>query len=234
MLVTGDPTVKSVTPSRQPFKPAQPPRLSSRYNPAMGTKTASSRQVVLASTSPYRAALLGRLGLAFDQVPPGVDERRHTGESPADYVQRLANAKARAGADAAASNGLTIGSDQVCVNGEQVVGKPGDAAGACEQLRRASGRRLTFLTAVAVHDGVQDETEAALCRDEVVFRELDEPTIQRYVSADQPFDCAGAFKAEGLGITLFSAVHSSDPTALVGLPLIALADLLRRRGVALP
>jgi MAF protein len=191
--------------------------------------------LVLASGSPYRASLLARLGLAFHQCPPDLDENRSPGEDSTAYVARLAEAKALAGAHALqASPVISIGSDQVCVVDGDLMGKPGDAPAARAQLRRVSGRAITFLTAVAVHDTTTAETQTAVSTDQVHFRELDDATIERYVAAEAPFDCAGGFRAEGLGITLFEAIDSSDPTSLIGLPLITVSRLLRRCGIALP
>jgi len=193
------------------------------------------RHLVLASSSPYRASLLQRLGVAFEQRQPAINESRHPEEDPHDYVLRLARAKARAVTGSHTEAGsLIIGSDQVCVGDDGVVGKPADEATARQQLRWASARRLTFVTAVAVLDTAVGHCEATATFDDVVFRDLDDDTIERYIRMDQPLDCAGSFRAEGLGITLFEAVYSSDPTSLIGLPLISVTALLRQHGLRLP
>ncbi len=190
--------------------------------------------IVLASTSRYRAELLGRLVDVFDRVAPGVDESALRDESPRALAARLAAAKA----DAVARDrpdSLVIGSDQVADLEGQVLGKPGDVATACAQLAACSGHTVRFLTAMRLVDtrpgGITldhlDETR-------VVFRTLDAATIARYVERERPLDCAGSFKVEGLGIALFERVETQDPTALVGLPLVALAAMLRSAGLALP
>lgn len=189
----------------------------------------SRPDLILASSSRYRRELLARLGLPFEAVSPDLEEARRDGEAPADMASRLAAAKARAvavGQPAA----VVIGSDQVAELGGEVLGKPGDEAAAVAQLLACSGCTVRFLTALCVvaPDGTAlqhlDETR-------VVFRELDEDAVRAYVAAEQPLDCAGAFKVEGLGITLFDAVETVDPTALIGLPLIATARCLRELGL---
>lgn len=192
-----------------------------------------NKPLVLGSTSPYRAALLSRLGIAFEQRAPRVDETRRTNEPARQYVDRLARQKARACARGPASE-LVIAADQVCVNGDELLGKPGDIQSAQDQLRQASGCRVSFLSAVAVDDDRGLSTHSVVVSDDVVFRHLEDDAIQRYIHADEPLDCAGAFRAEGLGITLVEAVYSDDPTSLVGLPLITVARLLRQRGFVLP
>lgn len=201
------------------------------------TDTESDRdtRLVLASSSPYRAALLERLHLPFEQRTPDLDESRAPGEAPDHYVLRLARAKAEAVVardDPAAL--VVIGSDQTCVNGDQILGKPGTADAARAQLRAASGREVVFHTGVAVLDRRRDTVACRVVRDRVRFRALDEAAIDAYVMADSPLDTAGAFRVEGYGITLFERVDSTDPTSLVGLPLIALGDLLRDCGYRLP
>ncbi len=173
----------------------------------------------LASTSRYRRDLLGRLGLPFDCEAPGVEETRLPGEAPQALAQRLALEKARAVAERH-PGALVIGSDQVCALGDRVLGKPGNAAGARAQLADLSGRTAQFFTAVAVvgiHAGLwKQHLDETRC----VFRTLTAGEIELYVEAERPFDCAGSFKVEGLGITLFERIESQDPTALIGLPLI--------------
>lgn len=189
-------------------------------------------RLVLASTSPYRRGLLARLGLPFDVARPGVDETPLPGEAPGDLARRLAGLKAAAIA-ATEPGAWVIGSDQVAAFDDRILGKPGDHATAITQLQAMSGREVRFLTAVALACG---DAEPMLHVDttRVRFRSLSGGEIERYVAAEQPFDCAGSFKSEGLGIALFDAIDSQDPTALVGLPLIATAGLLRRAGFALP
>jgi septum formation protein len=188
-------------------------------------------QLVLASTSPYRRELLARLRLPFDVARPEVDETPTAGESPRALVERLALAKAQAVA-AQRPDAWVIGSDQAAELDGAPLGKPGGREAAIAQLGAMSGRTIAFRTAVAVAGGGRAFT--ALDTTRVRFRTLSTGEIDRYVDAEQPFDCAGSFKSEGLGITLFAAIESSDPTALVGLPLIATADLLRQAGFALP
>ncbi|HRN61890.1 MAG TPA: Maf family protein [Luteimonas sp.] len=188
--------------------------------------------LVLASTSRYRAQLLARFGLAFATARPEVDESARPGEPPASLALRLAAAKAQAVATAH-PDAVVIGSDQVASCGGHVLGKPGTREAAIAQLQSMSGREVAFLTAVAVV-APGAAVEHALDTTTVRFRALADDAIARYVDAEQPLDCAGSFKSEGLGITLFEAIETHDPTALVGLPLIATARLLRARGFTLP
>ncbi|MBX9402453.1 Maf family nucleotide pyrophosphatase [Lysobacter sp. BMK333-48F3] len=188
--------------------------------------------LILASTSVYRRELLGRLGLAFDTARPQTDETPLPGEAPAALAARLAVAKAAAVA-AQQPQAWVIGSDQVAEFDGRPIGKPGGRDGALAQLQAMSGREVRFLTGLCVlRHGRPALT--ALDTTTVRFRELDAAEIARYVDAEQPYDCAGSFKSEGLGIALFEAIESSDPTALIGLPLIATARLLRQAGYALP
>ena len=188
--------------------------------------------LVLASTSPYRRELLARFGRPFTVDRPEVDESPLPGEAPAALARRLAEAKARA--VAARHPGATVvGSDQVAELDGQPLGKPGGRDRALAQLAACSGRSVVFHTALCVLSG-EGHAFTHLDRTEVRFRRLGEPEILRYLDAEQPWDCAGSFKCEGLGIVLFEAIRSEDPTALVGLPLIALARGLRAAGHALP
>ena len=189
-------------------------------------------RLILASTSRYRREMLSRFGLAFDAVAPGVDETPLDGEAPLDLVQRLAAAKAAAVARAY-PDACVIGSDQLAEFDGGVLGKPGTPERAVEQLRAMSGREVTFLTALCVMRGGH-EVGAAADRTIVRFRALSQAEVERYVDAEQPLDCAGSFKSEGRGITLFDAIETVDPTALIGLPLIATARLLRDAGFVLP
>ncbi|GAB2513570.1 Maf family protein [Lysobacter humi (ex Lee et al. 2017)] len=187
--------------------------------------------LVLGSTSRYRRELLQRLGLPFDCARPDVDETPVPGEAPGAITRRLAEAKARAVASAYPA-AWVIGSDQLAELDGQPLGKPGGREGALRQLGSMSGRAVVFHTAVCVHGpaGTWLESDRTVVR----FRALATDEIERYVDAEQPFDCAGSFKSEGRGITLFDAIETLDPTALIGLPLIATARLLRRAGYALP
>ncbi|KAF1013750.1 MAG: Maf-like protein YceF [Stenotrophomonas maltophilia] len=187
--------------------------------------------LILASTSRYRQALLQRLGLAFDCARPKVDETPRPGEAPLALAQRLAAAKA---AEVAARHpgAWVIGSDQVADLDGQPLGEPGTVEGAHAQLAAMSGRTVRFHTAISLTRDGDSRTVCDLT--EVRFRALASDEIARYVAAEQPLDCAGSFKCEGLGISLFEAIDNRDPTALVGLPLIALCGLLRQAGYAVP
>ena len=193
----------------------------------------SPPRLVLASTSPYRRELLARLGLPFDAVAPGVDEAAAAGEPPARLAARLAAEKAAAVAVRQPAGCWVLGSDQVAELDGQPLGKPGHREAAIRQLRAMSGRRVHFHTAIALQ-AAGGPLLQALDTTTAVLRALDDPEIERYLDAERPFDCAGSFKVEGLGISLFEAVDSRDPTALVGLPLIATAALLRQAGFAVP
>ncbi|WP_295938775.1 Maf family nucleotide pyrophosphatase [uncultured Xanthomonas sp.] len=187
--------------------------------------------LILASTSTYRRELLQRLRLPFDCARPQVDETPLPGEAPLALAQRLATAKAAAVA-ATAGEAWVIGSDQVAELDGQPLGKPGNVAAAHAQLAAMSGRSVRFHTAVCLQRGAR--TLHACDLTEVRFRDLQAEAIARYVAAEQPLDCAGSFKCEGLGISLFRAIQTQDPTALIGLPLIALSELLREAGFVLP
>lgn len=187
--------------------------------------------LLLASTSPYRRSLMERLDLEFSVCSPDVDETPRAGESPMDLVRRLAEAKARAGA-AQAGRALVIGSDQVAVVGDEVLGKPGSAERACAQLARLSGQRVVFLTGLCLFNSAEDRTQLEVVPFSVVFRHLSSTQIQDYVRREQPFNCAGSFKSEGLGIALFERMEGDDPTALIGLPLIRLVGMLEAEGLA--
>lgn len=187
--------------------------------------------LLLASTSRYRRELLERLRLPFHIARPDVNETALPGESTAILAQRLARAKAEAIASQQ-PGAWVIGADQVAELDGQPLGKPGHRTGAIAQLTAMSGRQVQFRTAVCLLR--DDQAFEALDTTTVRFRVLTPAEIERYVDAEQPFDCAGSFKAEGLGIVLFEAIESRDPTALVGLPLIALAGMLREAGFELP
>ena len=190
-------------------------------------------RLILASASRYRRELLARLRLEFEVAPPGVDEEHRQGESPADRALRLATAKARV-VSARHPDALVIGSDQVAALGGEILDKPGDGARSREQLRRLSGHTAHFYTAAVLLGARPPLHLAHVDTTTVVFRALGAGEIDRYVERDQPFDCAGGFRAEALGVTLFDCIESLDPTALIGLPLIWLAGALRAAGLELP
>lgn len=190
-------------------------------------------ELILASTSRYRRALLERLGLPFTALAPGVTEETVEGELPPDRALRLSLAKAQAVA-ALHPGAVVIGSDQVASDGHTVLGKPGDAARCRAQLANVSGASVRFHTGCALLGAHGAVRLVHLDTTTVLFRPLGAREIERYVEREQPFDCAGGFRAEGLGIALFESIESVDPTALIGLPLIWLAGALRRAGFALP
>jgi septum formation protein len=187
--------------------------------------------LILASSSRYRAELLSRLGLDFDVRRPEVDESPLPGESPAALVARLAHLKAATVATQF-NTGLIVGSDQVAVCGAQVLGKPGTPERARAQLAALSGRSVEFLTGLCLMNAATGAFDATIVPTVVQFRTLTADEIADYVRREQPLDCAGAFKSEGLGIALFERLESDDPTALIGLPLIELCRMLGRAGVA--
>ena len=189
--------------------------------------------LILASTSRYRRELLARLGLPFESARPDTDETALPDEAPEALARRLAQAKAHAIASLH-PQAWVIGSDQVAECDGLLLGKPGTRDAALTQLRAASGREVVFHTAVCVMRAADDICWLASDRTHVQFRDLHDDELARYVDAEQPFDCAGSFKSEGLGISLFERIRSDDPTALIGLPLIALCGLLRKTGFVLP
>lgn len=190
-------------------------------------------KIVLASTSAYRRMLLDRFGIPFETANPRLDETPLEGETPPATANRLAVDKAQAVAGDF-PDALIIGSDQVAHLGNEIFGKPGTSERAIDQLRRMSGQSVTFHTALAVVNtrtgAVQSESVPTYVR----FRDLGDDEIRRYVEKEQPLDCAGSAKSEGLGITLLESLSGDDPTALIGLPLIALSRMLRAEGVLLP
>jgi septum formation protein len=195
-------------------------------------KTAAQLPLVLASTSPFRKELLQRLAIPFETAAPDVDESPRADDTPAALVRRLSEAKARA--IGKLRQGLIIGSDQVATTGNDILGKPGTYPRAIEQLRYLSGRLVTFHTGLCLLNSVTDEVQLDVIPYKVQFRQLEEGQIERYLQADQPYNCAGSFKSEGLGITLFERMDGDDPSALIGLPLIRLTSMLTAAGVVLP
>ena len=190
-------------------------------------------KLVLASTSSYRQMLLERLSIPFELARPDTDETPLPGEPPATTAERLAAEKARAVA-AAWPDALIIGSDQVAYLGDQVFGKPGTESRAIAQLQQMSGQTVVFNTALALLNTRSGHLQTAGIPTRVRFRTLTEAEIRRYVAKEQPLDCAGSAKSEGLGISLLEALSGDDPTALIGLPLIALSRMLRAEGLELP
>jgi septum formation protein len=191
------------------------------------------RRIVLGSTSRYRAELLGRLGLDFEASAPGTIEHVIAGEVPADRARRLAIAKAT-DAGSGLKDALVIGSDQVAELDGRVLDKPGSAQRAFEQLAACSGHIVNFHTALCLFDTLSGRHRTHVDLTRVHFRVLDATEIKRYIDREQPLDCAGSFKCEGLGISLFERIDNADPTALIGLPLIALTQLLRDAGIHIP
>ena len=191
------------------------------------------RALVLGSTSRYRRELLERLRVPFTVAAPHVDETPHAGEPPAALALRLALAKARAVA-AQYPQAVVIGSDQVADLNGLPLGKPGTHERAVTQLRQMSGQTVRFQTALAVMCQASGFERSELAVVSVVFRHLNDAEIERYLRAEQPYDCAGSAKSEGLGIALLERIDNDDPTALVGLPLIRTARLLREAGLVLP
>ncbi|MBD8707045.1 septum formation inhibitor Maf [Pseudomonas sp. CFBP 13711] len=189
--------------------------------------------LLLASSSPYRRELLDRLRLPFVCASPDIDESRRPNEPAIDLVTRLAREKAMALAERFPDH-LIIGSDQVAVLGEQILGKPHTFERALEQLKESSGNSVSFLTGLALFNSRTGQCQVDCVPFTVHMRQLDEARISRYLHAEQPYDCAGSFKAEGLGVSLFRSTEGADATSLIGLPLIRLVDMLMNEGIELP
>lgn len=189
--------------------------------------------IVLASGSRYRRELLGRLGLPFETWSPDIDEAALAGEAPRATAERLARAKARAAAGHH-SRSLIIGCDQVAEVDAAALGKPGTLANARAQLARLSGREALFHTGLCLLNAVTGREQSRVVTTDVAFRRLEAAEIDRYLEREPALDCAGSAKSEGLGIALLSRLGGSDPTALIGLPLIALSEMLRAEGIPVP
>ena len=189
--------------------------------------------LILASSSKYRKMLLQRFAIPFDCYSPEIDETAHNNESPYDLVARLAMQKAET-VSREHPKAVVIGSDQMAIFDGQLIGKPGNYQLALEQLTSFSGQVVEFLTSVSVQSRGSNFVEQHTDCTRVCFRNLQQEEIKRYLVAEKPFDCAGAFKAESMGIVLFERIISDDPTALIGLPLIRTAAMLRRAGLQLP
>ena len=190
--------------------------------------------LVLGSGSRYRAELLQRLKLTFSQVSPNIDETARSGEPPDKLATRLADEKAAAVRSIASETAIIITSDQVAALGSERLRKPGSVEVALDQLREMSGQSVDFFTSLCLLDTATGNKFSALDHTRASLRRLSEVEIVRYIDADSPLDCAGSFKVESLGITLFESIDSKDPTALIGLPLIAVCEGLRQFGIALP
>lgn len=187
-------------------------------------------QIVLASTSKYRRELLARLGLPFEVAAPEVDEAPLANETPQDTARRLAEAKARAVA-ARYPRAIVIGSDQVAVLEGTTLGKPGNHANALRQLKAMRAREVVFHTALCLYNSATARADTRVVPYRVRFRDYSDAQIEHYLQREQPYDCAGSARCEGLGIALIAAMHGDDPNALIGLPLIALTEMLAAQGV---
>jgi MAF protein len=189
-------------------------------------------QLILASTSTYRASILKKIGLPFTAVAPTCDETPLAGETAAQLVLRLASNKAQSCSPSNQQDqALIIGSDQVCVIDDQIIGKPHTHQRAVQQLQRQSGRSITFYTGLAIYNQRTGLTQTKLDSFVVHFRDLSQQQIEYYVATEQPFNCAGSFKSEGFGISLFHSLEGKDPNTLIGLPLIDLIEMLHSLGV---
>ncbi|GLS84740.1 Maf family protein [Paraferrimonas haliotis] len=189
-----------------------------------------SKTIILASTSVFRKAILEKLNIDFKTAKPEVDETALCGESAPQLVERLAIEKARAVAKQH-PNALIIGSDQVALNGDQILGKPYQHDNAVKQLQQASGKVVTFYTGLCLYDSSNDSYQSLVEPFKVHFKALTEQQIEGYLLTEQPYQCAGSFKSEGLGIALFDRLEGRDPNTLIGLPLISLLEMLQQSGV---
>jgi len=199
-------------------------------NPRQNKVMAQPRKLVLASSSQYRKSLLGRLGLQFETASPAVDESALPGETPAATALRLSVLKAKS-LEKRYPDALIVGSDQVASSEGRAIGKPGDHDTAVRQLRSLSGKAADFHTAVSLLDAAKNRVQSRVVPCRVVFRTLDEARIESYLRREQPYDCAASAKSEGLGIALIARMETEDPTSLIGLPLIALSEMLEHAGL---
>lgn len=193
----------------------------------------TQKTLVLGSSSPFRKELLKRFNLDFIVDSPNIDETPLENETPTDYVKRLSLEKAQAVAKNQ-PNALIIASDQCSVLNGIIRGKPGNHENAVKQLTESSGQRVSFLTGLCLYDSTTSQYELDLIPFHVDFRTLNATEIESYLLAEKPYACAGSFKSEGLGITLFKRLQGDDPTSLVGLPLIRLSEMLRKKNIAIP
>lgn len=187
--------------------------------------------LILASTSVFRKQLLARLGLSFDTIAPDVDETVRPEETAQQLVLRLAEAKARAAAQQA-SDALIIGSDQVACLDDQILGKPGNRDRAIEQLQQSAGKQVVFYTGLCLLNAAKNRCQLVCEPFRVKFRPLSRKQIEGYLDREQPYQCAGSFRSEGLGIALFERLEGDDPNTLIGLPLIQLVKMLEQEGLA--
>ena len=187
--------------------------------------------LILASSSPYRKLLLDKLRLSFSCQAPNIDETPAANETPAQLVYRLATQKARAIAQTTLSDAIIIASDQVAVLDGTAIGKPHNTHNAIQQLSLFIGKKVTFLTSLCVFNNQLQTYDTLITEFHVYLRDLAAEEIARYIELEQPFDCAGSFKCEGLGISLFEKMEGDDPNSLIGLPLIQLCTLLRKNGI---
>lgn len=194
------------------------------------TRNLRMTSLILASSSPFRRELLSRLRIPFEAIAPDIDETPKTGEAPPALVLRLAEAKARAIA-AHRPDGLIIGSDQVAVYNGAIVSKPADHADAVKQLRAASGRTVMLYTGLVLLNAATGRIQSDVVPFGITFRELTDAQIESYLRKEEPYNCAGSVKSEGLGITLLERFDGEDPNALIGLPLIRLVRMLENEGV---
>lgn len=184
-------------------------------------------KLVLASTSPFRKAILEKLGIKFDIASPNTDETAFDGESPKSVVERLSIAKAKAVADTV-SDSLVIGSDQISVIDGEIIGKPHTHENAVKQLQKASGNTATFYTGLCLYNSETKQYQSEVVTFDVVFRNLSVQQIEKYLLKEEPYNCAGSFKSEALGIVLFEKLVGDDPNTLMGLPLIRLVKMLEK------
>ena len=189
--------------------------------------------VVLASTSPFRRALLEKLGIEFAVDSPDIDESVQEAEKPVELVKRLAESKAKAVAETH-PNALIIGSDQVAVCRGEILGKPGNRGNAIRQLSNASGQAVTFYTGLSLYNSAKQSAQTECDTFAVHFRDLSQTQIERYLDAEEPYNCAGSFKSEALGISLFEKLEGDDPNSLIGLPLIRLIRMFQQEGIQIP
>jgi len=187
-------------------------------------------KLILASTSPFRKSILEKLCIKFETLAPNVDESRLANETPQALVERLAIEKARDVANKY-NDALVIGSDQVAIIGDTILGKPGSAENAFTQLQASSGKTVIFYTGLCVLNSANNNMHSSVERFAVTFRDLSNAEIETYINKEQPLNCAGSFKSEGLGIALFEKLQGDDPNTLIGLPLIRTIEFLKREGL---